>query len=164
MFRKRCRIDWRRSGRSWPRSTPFWLHEQKYKHARDQDDKQEDDPSLGGAPLMTGSHGEFFVGGLDFDRHFLDVVVYAIEHRSLIDHHRVEVLEDVCQLDDTLRNVLDLALALRNHGLVGTFDQPLLRRLRKRRLRERPVCFRLEKGGIGVGGLYRRGRSRDGCG
>ena len=79
---------------------------------------------------MTMYHCEFFICCFDINSHSFYIVVYSIEHRALVDDHGLELLEDVSELDDSLGNICDLALALHDGSII--ICSVLLGRLLKR--------------------------------
>ena len=87
--------------------------------------------------------------------HSLHIIINPVQHAALINHHSLQLLEDVGQLDDALGNVFNLPLALSNEGFVGIMAQPLLLGLEERGLRKGSVGVRLLERGVIVGVLDR---------
>mmetsp|Transcript_30911 Transcript_30911/g.76080 ORF Transcript_30911/g.76080 Transcript_30911/m.76080 type:complete len:224 (+) Transcript_30911:177-848(+) len=52
------------------------------------------------------------LGVADLARRLLDVVVYAVEDRPLVDDEHLDLLEDIREVVDALRHLVDLLLAL----------------------------------------------------
>lgn len=91
---------------------PFRLHQQQDEHPSDNKEQQQDNLALSGPLLVSRGNGKLFVGILQVGGHPLHVVVYSVEHSSLVDDHALKVTEEVRKLNDALRDLLYLALAL----------------------------------------------------
>lgn len=91
---------------------------QQDEHAHDEQDEEEDDLAFGRLTLVPGRHGEFFVGRFDVDGHAFDVVINSVQHGPLIYDHRLELFEDVCELNDALCDIGDFTLPLDDGGVV----------------------------------------------
>lgn len=68
-------------------------------------------------------HFEFGICLLDIGNHSLDIIINAIEHRALVDNHRLQLTENIRQLDNPLGNIVDFAFALRDGLVVVCADE-----------------------------------------
>lgn len=100
-------------------------------------------------------HVELLVSSLDIDRHILHIIIYPIEHGPLIDNHTLKLLEDICELDDALSDIVDFSFTLCNRNVIRI--QALERGLLKRRLGEGFVSLGLHHRRIIVGVLRMNG-------
>ncbi len=97
----------------------FGLEGEQYYGTDDEQYQQKNKFALGGSLLVTRGDDKFLLRGLDVCGHALDVVIDAVEHGALVDDHVLEVPEQIRQLDDALRDVLDFALALQDYGVIA---------------------------------------------
>jgi len=123
----------------------LWLQHQQDEQACNNDYEQEDDLALRRLPLIARGNIQLLFGGFDVGVHPLDVVVYPVQHCTLINYHSLEIPEEIGKLDNALGDVFDLLLPLRNGRVVG-LKHPLLGRLERG----------LGKGAVGVGFLEGR--------
>ena len=125
------------------------LDNKQYDDTSNKQEQEQNDLPLCRLLLVAHCHSEFLVRLFNIRGHALDVVVYPIQHRTLVDDHALEVTEDIGQLDDALGNLLNLPLALRYRGIVGV-HKFLVRDRLQGRLRKGPVDIGLEERGVGI--------------
>lgn len=101
---------------------------------------------------------ELLVRLLHIHIHILDVVVNPIEHRALVYHHRLQLFENIGQLNNSRGDVIDFALSLRDRCVIGVQVSMFQRGgLLEGRLGESFVGLGFHHAGVGVGVLSRNG-------